>query len=207
MVGLSASAITSWASAAHLPGILSPSGSAKLNITALLNSSVDAAHAAIKKYNLPADTKAYGSPDALAADLDIDLVICNTRVDKHFETILPSVKAGKDVFVEWPIASTLKEMEELVQTAQKSGSRIGVGLQRRWAPAVVKIRELLDGGKGKLGKVLSVHVNAFGGTMDREILPPGLKYFAHREIGGNPITIGVGHREFSLLPNGTDSSR
>ena len=29
--------------------------------------------------------------------------------------------------------------------------------------------------------------------MDREILPLGLKYFADKDIGGNPIVIGVGH--------------
>lgn len=195
LIGLSASAVTSWASAAHLPGLLSETGRSKLRITALLNSSVDAAHAAIEKYKLPAHTKAYGSPGDLATNPDIDLVICNTRVDKHFETILPSVKAGKDVFVEWPVAAKLEQIEELRQTAKKTGSRIAVGLQRRWAPPVVKMRELVDSGKGKLGQVLSVDVRAFGGTMDREILPPGLKYFAQRDVGGNPIVIGFGHRK------------
>ena len=39
----------------------------------------------------------------------------------------------------------------------------------------------------------SVDVKAFGGTKDREILPTGLKYFAQREVGGNPIVIGFAH--------------
>jgi predicted dehydrogenase len=199
LIGLSSTAITSWASNAHLPGLLSPVGRSKITIKALLNSSVDAAKSAIKTYDLPSDTKAYGSPEDLAADPEIDLVICNTRVDKHYETIIPSVRAGKDVYVEWPIAAKKEHIEELVETARKTGSRIAVGLQGRWAPTVVKLRELLKGGNGELGKVLSAEVRAYGGTNDREILPTGLKYFAFKEIGGNPIVIGFGHGKYLLI--------
>ncbi len=201
IIGLSSSAITSWASSAHLPGLFTPTGRSKIQITALLNSSVDAAKSAIEKYKLPAETKAYGSPDDLAADPDIDLVICNTRVDKHYETIIPSVRAGKDVYVEWPIAAKKEHLDELIKAARKSGSRVAIGLQRRWAPSVLKIKDILhnqNGESAELGKVLSMDVRAFGGTIDREILPVGLKYFANKEIGGNPIVIGVGHCRYRV---------
>ncbi|KAJ4373081.1 hypothetical protein N0V83_003372 [Neocucurbitaria cava] len=199
LIGLSSSAATSWAANAHLPGLLTSTGRSKITITALLNSSVDAARSAIQQYKLPTETKAYGKPEALAADSDIDLVICNTRVDKHYETIIPSVRAGKDVYVEWPIAAKKEHIDELVETARKSGSRVAVGLQRRWAPPVLKLKELVSGGTGKLGKVLSAEVRVFGGTKDREILPTSLKYFAEKEVGGNPIVIAVGHVLDSVL--------
>lgn len=191
LIGLSSSAATSWAATAHLPGLLTPASCSKITIAALLNSSVDAAKAAIRDYKLPVETKAYGRPEDLAADPEIDLVICNTRVDKHYETILPSVKAGKDVFLEWPIAANLGQIRELVQVAEKSGSRVAIGLQRRWAPPIVKVRDILGG--GKLGKVLSSTVQAYGGINNRDILPPKLTYFTQKEIGGNFISIGVAH--------------
>jgi len=199
IIGLSASAATSWASRAHLPGLHSEAGRSKLPITALLNSSIAAAQASIKHYNLSPDTKAYGTPEDLANDPDVDVVICNTRVDKHFETILPSVKKGKDVFVEWPVASNLQDIDILVQEARKSGSRVSVGLQRRWAPPVIKLRELLK--EGRLGKVLSADVKAFGGTLHRDFVPESLAYFTEREVGGNPITIGFAHcKSMTSLP-------
>ncbi|KAF2832572.1 NAD(P)-binding protein [Ophiobolus disseminans] len=175
LIGLSSTAVTSWASTAHLPALLSDTGRPKFVIKALLNSSVDAAKAAIEKYNIPPDAKAYGSPVDLAADPDIDLVICNTRVDKHFETIIDSVRKGKDVYVEWPVAAKAEHIEELIETSKQSGSRIAVGLQGRWAPPAVKLRELLENGRSSLGKVLSA------------------EYFAQKEVGGNPIVIGFGH--------------
>ena len=191
LIGLSSSAKTSWSSAAHLPGLLSPAGRQKFQITALLNSSVDAARSAIQTYHLPSNTKAYGTPQDLADDKEIDLVICNTRVDKHYETILPSIKAGKDVFVEWPLASNRQHVAELVGETRKSGARVAVGLQRRWAAPILKVKEIVD--SGKLGRVLSSEVRVYGGTNSRDIVPEGLKYFTEREVGGNVITIGFAH--------------
>ncbi|KAK3306140.1 putative oxidoreductase [Chaetomium strumarium] len=194
IIGLSSSATTSWAADAHLPCFDTAAGRERYQIVALCNSSVAAAQAAIKTYNLPPDTKAYGSPADLAADPDVELVLVNTRVDKHFETTLPSLKAGKDVYIEWPIASNAADIDRLVVAARRSGSRALVGLQGRWAPPVLKLKELLDRSEELgLGRLLSSEVRAYGGTRDREILPVGLKYFAERAVGGNPITIGVGH--------------
>ncbi|KAH6639539.1 putative oxidoreductase [Boeremia exigua] len=199
LIGLSSTAATSWAAVAHLPGLLSETGRSKFVIKALLNSSVDAAKSAISTYKLPGDTKAYGSPEELAADPDIDLVICNTRVDKHYETIIPSIRAGKDVFVEWPIAGKKEHIEEIVQTAKQSGSRVAVGLQRRGNPIVLKVKELVSGRDAKLGTLLSADVRLHGASNDREILPAGLRYFTQKEIGGNVITIGIGHALDTLL--------
>lgn len=197
IIGLSSSAATSWASGAHLPYLLSARGRAKYEILALCNSSVEAAQRAIKSYNLPPSTRAYGDPQSVADDADIDLVVCCTRVDVHHPTILPSVKAGKDVFVEWPLAHDISHVRELVAAADASGSRTIVGLQGRVSPVVLKLRELLE--QDRIGKILSSEVKSAGGSVDREFLPPALEYFTERAIGGNFVTIGFGHREHASV--------
>ncbi|KAI1853265.1 hypothetical protein JX266_001971 [Neoarthrinium moseri] len=191
IIGLSANAITSWASNAHLPYLLSPAGRSKYQIVALCNSSVDAARAAIKKYGLDSETRAYGSPEDIAADPNVQLVAVCTRVDNHYDTALPSVRAGKDVYVEWPLAENAGRAGELAALAKEKGGRTVVGLQGWFAPAVVKLRELIT--SGRIGKVLSSEVAAAGGSIDRLFLSPGLKYFVDRKVGGNIVTIGFGH--------------
>lgn len=191
IIGLSGTATTSWASAAHLPYLLSARGREKYQIVALCNSSVEAAKRAIEAFKLPPDTKAYGDPQAVADDKDIDLVVVSTRVDVHYSTALPSVKAGKSVFVEWPLAHDVAHAKELVEAAKVSGGRTLVGHQGREAPPIVKLRQLLE--QGSIGKILSSEIRAFGGSVDREALLPGLKYFTDRSVGGNIVTIGVGH--------------
>jgi len=195
IIGLSSSEKlgTSWAAKAHLPNLLTEAGRSRFTITALLNSSAESAKEAIKHYNLPPETKAYGDPKELANDPDVDLIICNTRVDKHFETVYPSILAGKDVYVEWPIAQDMTHIDLMKEGAKRSGSRVAVGLQRRWLPQILKLREILEDKEGKLGKVLSATMRAYGGRLDMQSVPPGLKYFADWKVGGNPITIGVGH--------------
>lgn len=51
---------TSWAASAHLPYL---TASPHYEIVALLNTTVESAKAAIERYKLPAETKAYGNPD------------------------------------------------------------------------------------------------------------------------------------------------
>ncbi|RSL70089.1 hypothetical protein CEP53_002009 [Fusarium sp. AF-6] len=205
LIGLSASAKTSWAAIAHLPYLLSPLGKSKYQIVALCNSSVEAARKAIQHFELPAETKAYGDPESLAADEEIDLVVVITRVDVHHRTALPSVKAGKAVYVEWPLAQDEEHARELATLAKESGSRTIVGLQGRLAPPIAKIHELLQ--QGRIGKILSSEIRASGGTNDRDILPSILDYFTRRDVGGNIYTIGLGHRQFTPLKERNNTNK
>lgn len=194
IIGLSSSAVTSWASSAHLPYLLSPRGRAKYDIVALCNSSADSARNAIRTYGLDAaTTRAYGDPAELAADPGVDLVVCCTRVDTHYALIKPSIESGKAAFVEWPLTHDVECSRELAALAAEKGARTMVGLQGRVAPVILKMKELLH--SGKFGSVLSSEVRAFGGTVDREMVAEGLSYFADKKIGGNIFMIGFAHCE------------
>jgi hypothetical protein len=70
LIGLSGAAAedydgTSWTPNAHLPFLRA---SPHFEIVALLNSSLESAQAAIKKYGLPVETKAYGDPNGKLID-------------------------------------------------------------------------------------------------------------------------------------------
>jgi predicted dehydrogenase len=199
LIGLSSTAKTSWASSAHLPYLLSARGRERYQIVALLNSSADAARAAIAVYDLdPATTRAYGKPEDLAADPDVDLVVCCTRVDVHFDSAWASVAAGKAAYIEWPLAQDAAHARELTLLAKEKGARSIIGLQGRLAPPVRKLKEVIA--SGRIGTVLSVELRAFGGTNAADILPRGLDYFLRKETGGNIYTIVFAHgRSYWLL--------
>jgi len=196
IIGLSASATTSWASSAHLPYLLSARGREKYTIVALCNSTLNAAKAAIKIYGLSDSTRAYGDPAELAKDPDVDLVVCCTRVDRHHETIRPSINAGKSVMVEWPLAQDMLHITDLVTLAREKSVKTVIGQQGRFAPVILKLQELIR--EGRIGKVLSSEVRASGGLNNRDVLPEGLKYFLDQAVGGNVLTIGFGHCGFFI---------
>ncbi|KAF2760129.1 NAD(P)-binding protein [Pseudovirgaria hyperparasitica] len=185
IIGLNAS--SSWAVNAHLPYLRK---SSKYIITALCNSSADSARAAIKAHSLADNVAAYGSPEDLAKDPNVDLVVCSVRVDRHYQTLLPSVKAGKDVFCEWPLGKNLAEAEELAKIAKESGSKTMIGLQALSSPFIKKVKALID--EGKIGKVLSSTFTgaAYNGGPQEWA---ELRYITTREIGGNVLTIHFMH--------------
>ncbi|KAI1133969.1 NAD(P)-binding protein [Hypoxylon sp. FL0543] len=189
LIGLSSSAKTSWAAQAHLPYLLSPRGRAHYKIVALLNSSIHAAETARSDFELPSDVKAFGDPNALAADPDVDLVVCCTRVDTHGLTTGPSLRAGKAVYIEWPLAEDYQKAVALTEEKRLENSIIG--LQGRVSPIVLKLKEILK--SGRIGKVLSSDIRAYGNLRSRESLSEGLSYFADRKVGGNSMTIVYAH--------------
>jgi len=127
----------------------------------------------------------------LAKDPDVDLVVCATSVDKHFITISPSLRAGKNVYVEWPLGKSSTEAKELLRLKNIGGVKNAmVGLQGRQAPIIKKLKELVNG--GTIGKVLSSTFVGQGGTSG-EYIKQGMEYFATRSVGGNLVTIQFAH--------------
>jgi predicted dehydrogenase len=132
----------------------------------------------------------------------VDLVVCNTRVDKHYQTAVDSVKKGKDVYVEWPLAQDAAHARELARLSREAGGKSVVGLQGVLAPVALRLRGLLE--EGRIGKVVSTELRVFGGLNDRTRIPEGLGYFTEREVGGNIYTIGFAHGE---IPSSSSSGR
>ena len=169
----------------------------KYQIVGLLNSSVANAKAAIERYGLLPTTRAYASPEELATDSNVDLVVCATRVDRHYETLLPAVRAGKNVFTEWPLAVNLAEARLLTEAAQNSSAKTVIGLQGHASAYVQKIKEIIA--SGRIGKVLSTTVIGTANYWGPEPTISGLKYFAEKKVGGNMATIHFAHCKFHLI--------
>ncbi len=95
-------------------------------------------------------------PDVLS-DPTIGAVAVATPAATHYDVVRQCLAAGKDVFVEKPLALTVEQGHELVALA-KAGSRIlMVGHILLYHPAVVKLRQLI--GEGSLGRILYCYSN------------------------------------------------
>ena len=92
---------------------------------------------------------AYATTDyeELLADDDIDLVLISTRHDLHAPLALQALRAGKHVFVEKPLALTSEQLDsiEAFYREQPDGPVLMTGFNRRFSPAVQRLRELLSG--------------------------------------------------------------
>lgn len=172
---------------AHLPYFLK---SPHYEVTALCNSSVKSADAAIKRHNLPSSTKAYASAADFAKDPNIDLVVCCVRVDKHHDAIMPALQAGKAAFVEWPLASNLQQAEELLAAAKKNDSKTIVGLQSRASPVIQKVKELVS--TKAIGELISSNFT-FAVGMPGDTSTVAAEYLADKKIGAGLLSVLGAH--------------
>ncbi|KAF2819023.1 NAD(P)-binding protein [Ophiobolus disseminans] len=180
-----------WAASAHLPYLLQ---SPHYEVTALCNSTVKSAEAAIARHGLSSSTKAYGNPDDIANDPNVDLVVVSVCVDRHHRLIMPALKAGKAAFVEWPLASNLQQAEEMLAAAKQSGSKTIVGLQSRANPLVQKVKELVD--TEVIGDLLSSDIT-FALGWPGDVIEA--EYMADKKVGGNFLTIIFSHAADAAL--------
>jgi predicted dehydrogenase len=193
IVGLS-SKPGAWATLAHLPRL---AGSPNYVIVALCNSSLESTKAAIKAHSLPETTKAYDSYDKLAADPDVDLYVVSTRADTHYDVAMPALKAGRNVFVEWPLAATTEQAKEMAALAHEKNVKTIIGLQGRMSPSVRKVKEMID--SGVLGEVHSVNYQGAIHIWQNNAVSERYSYFMDRKVGGNPLTIYGGHILDSIM--------
>lgn len=196
LVGLSSRSLEDnapgfWARAAHLPTILD---SPHYTLTALCNSSQQAAKAAVEVYKLdPSHVATYGDPASLAQDDNVDVVVCCVNVEHHYDIVKPALQAGKMVICEWPLGRNAVEMAELAEIARVNGVRTAVGLQGRFSDCVQTITELVWGESKAMGRLLSTSMVVHGVMLESSV-PEGLEYFVRREAGGNMLTIRTIHR-------------
>jgi predicted dehydrogenase/threonine dehydrogenase-like Zn-dependent dehydrogenase len=85
--------------------------------------------------------------DEVLGDSDIDLVLISTRHDLHASLALRALRAGKHVFVEKPLALTSEELGEIEAFYAEATEApvLMTGFNRRFSPAVQKLRERLAG--------------------------------------------------------------
>ena len=91
----------------------------------------------------------------------INTVAIVTRHDMHATQVVNVLNSGKHVFVEKPLALSLDELELIDKTYQKANEsnevKLMVGFNRRFAPHIIKMKELLDSRKSPKSFIITVN--------------------------------------------------
>lgn len=88
---------------------------------------------------------------------EVEAVVISTPAATHYSLVKETLQAGKDVFVEKPIALNYREGEELVSLAKEKDKILMVGHILDYHPAITKLKEMID--KGELGKINYIYSN------------------------------------------------
>ena len=90
--------------------------------------------------------------DDVLADAEIGLVVIATRHSDHASQVVRALEAGKHVFVEKPLCLNWTELEAIVTAYERLDPKpiLMVGFNRRFSPALAKVRELMSAGRAPL---------------------------------------------------------
>ena len=141
----------------------------------------------------------------------IDAVVIGTPDHQHCTQLAAAVRAGKDAYIEKPLAMDLRELLATVDAVKRSGRVVQCGTQIRSYPASVSARAFVTA--GKLGQVLKAeqvrnsyrpYWHAYG---DRKVAEADVDWKAflmhrkYRPFDADQYAAWYGYREFSRGPH------
>ena len=91
------------------------------------------------------------------ADPHVEAVVLTTPHALHVEQAVRAAEAGKHVFVEKPLALNGADAERVVAACAKAGVVLGVGHERRFEPALLEIKRMVEA--GELGTIMHAEAN------------------------------------------------
>jgi predicted dehydrogenase len=108
----------------------------------------------------PYKTRAWASLDEALLDPAIEAVYVSTPVFLHAPQTIQSLRAGKHVLCEKPMAMNEAEARSMVQAGELSGRTFGVAYYRRTYPKVQRAKQLLAA--GAIGRPVVAELTSHG---------------------------------------------
>jgi 1,5-anhydro-D-fructose reductase (1,5-anhydro-D-mannitol-forming) len=138
----------------------------------------------------PYNTRVWTTLDEALLDPGVEAVYVATPVFLHAPQTIQSLRAGKHVLCEKPMAMNEDEARSMVQTAEESGRILGVAYYRRTYPKLRRAKQLLEA--GVIGKPVLAELTSHGWFDEGEgqrswLIDPA-------KAGGGPLYDIASHR-------------
>jgi predicted dehydrogenase len=169
MIGVGVIGAGTAALIAHLPALVA---SDRLTLVGLCDTSRTRLDEALARFPAPGYTVA----EELLADERLDAVVIATPPQSHAELAAASIRRGKHVLCEKPLAPTVGECRELVAAAAEAGVVFAVGHEKRFHPTLRRVCDLVT--SGGLGTVFyaGVHWAAAAKLEPERLIPEGFRH-------------------------------
>jgi 1,5-anhydro-D-fructose reductase (1,5-anhydro-D-mannitol-forming) len=138
----------------------------------------------------PYNTRVWTTLGEALSDPEVHAVYVATPVFLHAPQTIQSLRAGKHVLCEKPMAMNEAEARSMVQIAEESGRTFGVAYYRRMYPKVQRAKELLAA--GAIGQPVVAELTCHGWFDENEshrnwLIDPA-------QAGGGPLYDVASHR-------------
>ncbi|MCK4747373.1 MAG: Gfo/Idh/MocA family oxidoreductase [Bacteroidales bacterium] len=139
----------------------------------------------------------HGDPFDVIRDPEVQAVYIATPPGSHREYALESIKAGKPVYIEKPMARTWEECRTINEAAEKHGIPVYVAYYRRSLEYFLKVKEIID--SGRLGRILHIHMQQHFPVRDEDHNSKDLPWRLIPDVSGGGYFHDMGCHALDIL--------
>ena len=171
-----------------LPGINAFKGNKLIGVVSREQSRADAF---AKKFGAQ---HAYTKYEDLLRNPDVQVVAVHTPNSLHCDEVLAAARAGKHVFCDKPMATTVADAERMVAACEKAGVQLGMNFHNRSMPCFIEAKRIVD--SGEIGQITVIELEASpgfrpGGTLSSWRVDP--------VMSGLGTTMSIGVHVYDIL--------
>jgi predicted dehydrogenase len=133
----------------------------------------------------------------MLAEADVDAVIILAGVSAHHTIGLAALKAGKHVYIEKPLAITVRAARLLVEEARRRNLTLGVAEVLRYFESVRVSRWALE--QGKVGEVQMVLQTGLGSLWSPNLVSARTPWRHRKREAGAGVLLDIGAHAFNRL--------
>ncbi len=141
--------------------------------------------------------KWYTDPVELIEDPEVNAIYIATPPSSHATYAIMSLKAGKPVYVEKPLAGSYEDCVRINRISRETGIPCFVAYYRRYLPYFRKVKELVNG--GAIGKTLNIQLRFSVPPRELDYNSSNLPWRLQPDIAGGGYFYDLAPHQLDLL--------
>lgn len=133
----------------------------------------------------------------LIEDPEVNAIYIATPPSSHATYAIMSMKAGKPVYIEKPMAVTYEECCRINRISKETGMKVFVAYYRRYLPYFQKVKDLVD--NGEIGNVINIQVRFSQPPRDLDHNKKTLPWRVQPAIAGGGYFYDLAPHQIDLL--------
>jgi predicted dehydrogenase len=151
-----------------LPHLSLPDARTKVEVVGVADVDGERARAAAERFGVPAY---FTDLEAMLAGAELDLVLIATPIPFHYSQAMAAIAAGKHVYVQKTLTTTLKEADSLLAARDRAGVKLAAAPGYELFPLTGRMRDVVQA--GGLGEVCVAYTYTLGFGHQQEALRQG----------------------------------
>ncbi len=151
-----------------LPHLAVADARERIRLVAVVDAAEERARQSAQRFDLPAY---FTSIEAMLAEVELDLVLVITPIGSHFAHAMAAIDAGKHVYVQKAMTTSLDEADALLAARDRRGVKLAAAPGYELFPTTQQIRQIVS--EQRLGRVAIAYSYTMGFGHEQESIRGG----------------------------------